>query len=508
MNFQNSYLSLGSSFYQQTLPIPVAAPHLLLWNASLASLLQLEDSVIDEHQKAQIFSGNQVEESSTPIALAYSGHQFGHFNPQLGDGRAHLLGELIDQNSQRVDVQLKGSGPTRFSRQGDGRCALKPALREFIMSEAMHALNVPTSRCLAVVATGETVYRETPQPGAIVTRVASSHLRVGTFQHFASRKDFDALEALLDFAIERHYPDIATLQTDRAGKASAFIEAVGERQITLICHWLRVGFIHGVMNTDNTAISGETIDFGPCAMMGDYHPGTVYSSIDSQGRYAFGNQINIAIWNMARLAESLLPFLDDEQQTAIAKAESVIKQLVADITLAYKSMLGNKLGFDFKDDNDWLLIETLLNQMQAQELDYTLTFAELTQFIETGEISSQLATSLKAWLPTWLQRLGIEETTTDSDISALIKKHKPLTDALANMQNANPLVIPRNHHVERILALYQEAMLTGEKQEEAADELSQFLQVLRSPYAITEHTTKYQDAAQDKDQGYRTFCGT
>ncbi|TLU64606.1 YdiU family protein [Thalassotalea litorea] len=517
MEFQNSYLNLGKNFYQQILPTPVENPQLLLWNQQLAKTLQLSGALNDDHDRAQILSGNRIHDSSTPIALAYSGHQFGHFNPQLGDGRAHLLGELFDLNKRRFDIQLKGSGATRFSRQGDGRCALKPALRELIMSEALHALNIPSSRCLAVVSTGETVYRDLPQPGAIVTRVAQSHLRVGTFQHFGSRGDTESLKKLLDYAINRHYPEI-DVNADEAQKALEFLSAVSNRQITLVCHWLRVGFIHGVMNTDNTTISGETIDYGPCAMMGDYHPGTVFSSIDAQGRYAYGNQINIAIWNMARLAESLLPLLAPEQDAAISKAETVIKQLVTDFTKAYRVMLANKLGFAYSDESDWHLIETFLGLMQSNELDYTQTFLALTQMLNGNRLTEETATILKSWLPDWLQRLGIsgsvDEITTKAEnhqqsaTSIPHEKTDNVTDAITRMQHANPAVIPRNHHVEDILERYQQALLSGKGKQQAQTQLEQFLSVLRTPYCETELTAQFQDAAKDKDKGYRTFCGT
>ncbi|WP_394173778.1 protein adenylyltransferase SelO [Thalassotalea litorea] len=509
MKFLNSYLQLGKDFYQTILPTPVENPQLLLWNSPLADALQLNDTFADAHHKALIFSGNLIPDSATPIALAYSGHQFGHFNPQLGDGRAHLIGELFDRDQHRVDVQLKGSGATRFSRQGDGRCALKPALREFIMSEAMHSLNIPTSRCLAVVSTGETVYRDMPQPGAIVTRVANSHLRVGTFQHFASRGDTKSLTKLLNYAIERHYPQINS-SSEESEKALKFLQAASKRQITLVCHWLRVGFIHGVMNTDNTTISGETIDYGPCAMMGDYHPGTVYSSIDSQGRYAYGNQINIAIWNMARLAESLLPLLAPEQAEAIAKAEVVINNLVSDFSHAYRVMLGNKLGLEYAGESDWPLIENLLNLMQTHEMDYTQTFCTLTRYVAGLETDITCMDNLGSWLPQWLQRLGLENAAMPDATAAQNETGKgiALAEVLTRMESANPVVIPRNHHVEAVIERYQHALITGNEQQQAEKLLQQFLSVLRTPYQQCKDTESFQDVAADKDKGYRTFCGT
>ncbi len=296
VKLENTYQQLGTPFYQKIEPIPVIHPVLFLWNTPLAKQLTLPDNV--ESNAARLFSGNQLLEGSVPIALAYAGHQFGGFSPQLGDGRAHLLGEVLMADNRRLDIQLKGSGQTKYSRRGDGRCAIKPAIREYIMSEAMYALGVPTTRTLAVVTTGEDLYRGLSEPGAIVTRVAQSHIRVGTFQYFAAQGETDSLAKLLDYAIERHYPDIDLTDEHRA---LVFLDAVIDKQIETIVHWMRVGFIHGVMNTDNVTISGETIDYGPCAMLGIYHPETVFSSIDTNGRYCFGNQPSIMQWNMARL---------------------------------------------------------------------------------------------------------------------------------------------------------------------------------------------------------------
>lgn len=365
MKFNNTYIKLAPVFYQRVLPTPVAQPALLLWNDALAEQLAITDSFSqDPVLLAQYFSGNQLPSGAESIALAYSGHQFGHFNPQLGDGRAHLIGEITDQNGKQWDIQLKGSGPTPFSRQGDGRCAIGPAVREYIMSEAMFALGVPTSRCLAVVASGELVHRGYAKPGAIVTRVAASHIRVGTFQYFASQGNLEALHDLTQYAISRHYP---TITASGAERVIAFLEQVIAKQITLITAWLRVGFIHGVMNTDNTAISGETIDFGPCAMMGAYHPGTVFSSIDRKGRYAFANQAPIAQWNMARLAETLLPLIDSDQDAAVAKVEPLIIAMSTQFQHAFNTMMAAKLGFVRASDDVDTLSSELLDLMQTHQ---------------------------------------------------------------------------------------------------------------------------------------------
>ena len=475
LRFSNSYSALGGAFYQRVLPTPVADPKVLLWNRSLADSLKLSAKLqSDATLQAQIFSGNQLPAGTESLALAYSGHQFGHLNPQLGDGRAHLLGELLDKDNCRVDVQLKGSGPTPYSRQGDGRCALGPALREYIMSEAMYFLGVPTSRCLAVVATGESVYRDAVKPGAIVTRIAASHIRVGTFQYFAIRDDVKSLAALLDFSIERHFADIDLNADD---KALQFLDAVMQRQITLIVEWMRVGFIHGVMNTDNTAISGETIDFGPCAMLGAYHPATVYSSIDTQGRYAFGNQANIAIWNLIRLAECLLPLINNEKKLAIAVIEPLLKDYSERFEQAYFAMMAAKLGISDVTDEIRSLIERLLKSMQTDALDYTQTFLDLGQ---TMAGANPLSENYNEWIAQWRSHLN--------DNSAAL------------MQANNPIVIPRNHYVEAVLTACE---TTG-----STEAINDFLEVLRSPYQELPNSHHYQDPAEDFDSSYQTFCGT
>jgi uncharacterized protein YdiU (UPF0061 family) len=503
LKLSNQYYELGKSFYHETFPSPVSEPELLLWNAPLACTLGLSFSVEDDNELlGQYFSGNQLIKGSKPIAQAYSGHQFGHFNPQLGDGRAHLLGDITDEQGNRWDLQLKGSGTSYFSRSGDGRCALGPALREFVMSEAMFSLGVPTTRCLAVVATGDAVYRERPYPGAVVTRIASSHIRVGTFQFFAARKDIESLKQLTRFAIERHFPEIksATQQADSSTEAQLssqnildFFAAVLDKQVALVVSWLRVGFIHGVMNTDNTAISGETIDYGPCAMMNHYHPDTVFSSIDRNARYAFGNQSKIIQWNMARLADCLLPLVDEDEDAALAKITPLLQQFANDLQYRYFEMMVNKLGIAELTEGDIELVNDLLTIMQEKQLDYTQTFVTLAEdlsqkavdtLIDSAENSdTQEKDQWQLWLTLWYKRIS-------DNVNA----------AKALMNKTNPLVIPRNHHVERILAISQE---NGD-----LSALHEFLAVLQQPYNNLADTKVYQDTPSDGDENYHTFCGT
>ena len=484
MSFSNSYLSLGNVFYQTIRPEPVRDPKLFLWNNGLAEELGLPDKLdLSEDNRAQLFAGNNLLPGLESIALAYAGHQFGNFVPQLGDGRAHLLGETRDRLGELRDIQLKGSGQTSFSRSGDGRCALGPAIREFVMSEAMYALGVPSSRSLAVVTTGEVVFRETSQPGAVVTRVASSHLRVGSFEYFAVRENHEAMRTLADYAIGRHYPEIESNDPERF---LLLLEKVIQRQIELVTEWLRVGFIHGVMNTDNTTISGETIDFGPCAMMGIYHPETVFSSIDRQGRYAYGNQPIIAQWNMARFAETLLPLIDSDQQRAIDAASSLIADFSGQFKQSYLQMMANKLGLsESSPQNDELILD-LLSRMEQQQLDYTITFERLNHSLSSKSIELTVAEELGDWYLKWRQRLEILPDTT--------------TDIQERMSQANPLVIPRNHHMEKVIRTCIES---GE-----ANAAEEFIEVLSSPYTKTDKTWLFQDAPEDADEGYQTFCGT
>jgi uncharacterized protein YdiU (UPF0061 family) len=484
MNFSNSYAHLDEVFYEKTRPTPVQDPHLFLWNPSLAEELMISDELKhDPVAQAQAFSGNQLIPGSEPIATAYAGHQFGHFVPQLGDGRAHLLGEVLDQSGKGWDIQLKGSGRTSFSRGGDGRCALGPAVREFIMSEAMKALGVPTTRSLAVVTTGETVFREMPLIGAVVTRVASSHLRIGTFQFFAARGDQQALKTLYNYTIERHYPE---LQEEGENRYLQFLDKVIERQIHLVVDWMRVGFIHGVMNTDNTSLSGETIDYGPCAMMGIYDPRTVYSSIDTMGRYAFGNQPEILQWNIARFAECLLPLINGDSNKAVDQVGSVIAEFPGRFEKEYMKMMGKKLGLTSFKQEDKKLIVSVLNRLMDRRLDYTITFDLLTRSLTSEAAASQLNNELGECFDLWKKRLNGQHSVSQ-EVQDLMRKH-------------NPVVIPRNHHVEEVI---QECEQTG-----STGLAEQFLKVLRSPYKELAQTSGYQDPPSDGDKDYQTFCGT
>src|SRR6266513_3477731 len=372
--FQNTYAALTANFFARVAPTPVAAPRLIKLNRPLALQLGLDPDVLDSPEGAEILAGKSVPDGADPIAMAYAGHQFGHFVPQLGDGRAILLGEVIDADGVRRDIQLKGSGPTPFSRRGDGRAALGPVLREYIVSEAMAALGIPTTRSLAAVVTGENVMRETPLPGAVLTRVASSHIRVGTFQYFAARNDTEGVRRLADHVIGRHYPQAAN--ADRP--YHALLEAVIARQADLLARWLLVGFIHGVMNTDNTSISGETIDYGPCAFMDHYNPAQVFSSIDEMGRYAYANQPRIALWNLTRLAECLLRLFSDDQDKAIEQAQLGLGDFAEVFNAAYQAGLRRKLGLFTARESDQALAQDLLDAMAKNQADFTLTFRKLS----------------------------------------------------------------------------------------------------------------------------------
>ena len=406
--FDNSYARLPERFAAHLPPTPVSAPKLIRVNAALAERLGLDPVSLGSRAGVEILAGNRIAAGSEPIAMAYAGHQFGGFTPQLGDGRAILLGEVVDRDGVRRDIHLKGSGPTPFSRNGDGRAALGPVLREYIVSEAMHALGVPTTRSLAAVATGEWVFREAALPGAVLTRVASSHIRVGTFQYFAVRKDIDGLRTLADYVIDRLYPEVAQAEY----RYAALLEAVIGRQARLVAQWMMIGFIHGVMNTDNCSIAGETIDYGPCAFMDAYHPGTVYSAIDRQGRYAFANQPRLAQWNLARLAETLLPILADTEETSLALAQKAIDSFGSEFDSAYKTGLLRKIGIAQERDGDLDLVHDLLGSMAANEADYTLTFRALCDAAIGPDGDADVRGLFKdpdaydAWAQTWRERLA------------------------------------------------------------------------------------------------------
>lgn len=486
IRFDNSYARLPEHFSAAVLPTPVAAPLLIAFNHELAQELGLDLSGVDDARLAAIFSGNVVPAGAEPLAMAYAGHQFGNFVPQLGDGRAILLGEVIDTNGKRRDIQLKGSGPTRFSRRGDGRAALGPVLREYIVSEAMHALGIPATRALAAVATGERVQRETGLPGGVVTRVAASHIRVGTFQYFAAREDTDAIKALCDYVIERHYPEVRA----EPKPYLALLQAIAARQRELICRWMMVGFIHGVMNTDNVAISGETIDFGPCAFMDEYNPNKVFSSIDAQGRYAYNNQPGIAQWNIARLAECLLPLLDDDADKAVEEANAVLAEFAEAFPKLWLSGMREKLGLTTQDDADSQLVQDLLALMHRSEVDYTLTFRRLCDAADgNAEPFRGMFIDLAGadeWLARWRQRAWQEATTESARAQA--------------MRAVNPAVIPRNHRIEEVIAA---AVEDGD-----LEPFHAMLKATARPYEELPEFAVYAQAPMGHERVFRTFCGT
>jgi serine/tyrosine/threonine adenylyltransferase len=486
--FQNSYAALPANFFARVVPTPVAAPRLIKLNRPLAVHLGLDPDLLSSPEGAEILAGKRVPDGADPIAMAYAGHQFGQFVPQLGDGRAILLGEVIDKDGIRRDIQLKGSGPTPFSRRGDGRAALGPVLREYIVSEAMAALGIPTTRSLAAVMTGESVLRETPLPGAVLTRVAASHIRVGTFQYFAARSDTEGVRRLADHVISRHYPQAAN--ADRP--YHALLEGVIARQAELVARWLLVGFIHGVMNTDNTSISGETIDYGPCAFMDHYDPAKVFSSIDEMGRYAYANQPRIALWNLTRLAECLLPLLSEVQDKAIEQAQSALGDFVEKFDTAYQAGLQSKLGLFTARADDRTLAQDLLDAMAKNQADFTLTFRRLSDAAldaaEDRRVRELFAdpAGYDEWAARWRQRIGEE----------------PQAPAMrqAAMRAVNPAFIPRNHRIEAVI----EAAVSR-------DDFALFeelLTVLSKPYADQPAFAGYADAPEPHQRVLQTFCGT
>jgi serine/tyrosine/threonine adenylyltransferase len=486
--FQNSYARLPDRFFARVAPTPVAAPRLIRVNAPLASELGIDAEWLASDEGVAVLAGNHVPETSTPIATAYAGHQFGGFVPQLGDGRAILLGEVIDRGGARRDVQLKGAGQTPFSRMGDGRAALGPVLREYLVSEAMHALGIPTTRALAAVTTGERVIRETMLPGAVLTRVASSHIRVGTFQFFASRRDMEGVRALADHVIARHYPDAADAERPHL----ALLEAVIAAQAELVARWLLVGFVHGVMNTDNTSVAGETIDYGPCAFLDEYDPGAVFSAIDAHGRYAYGNQPGIAQWNLTRLAECLLPLLGDDDGDATAGAVRALESFAPTFERAYQDGLRRKLGLTTEREGDAALAEELLRAMAANGADFTLTFRGLCE-AAAGEAADAGVRSLfadpaayDAWAPRWRQRL------TDEPGDAAARREAMLA--------VNPAFIPRNHRVE--------AVIRAAVDRDDFAPFEELLAVLALPYDAQPAFARYMEPPAPHERVLRTFCGT
>lgn len=484
-HFDNSYARLPDRFYASVYPEPVEGPKLLKFNEKLAGELGIEVDLSDPDRLAATLAGNVVPQGATPLAMAYAGHQFGNFVPQLGDGRAILLGEVIDEHGMRRDIQLKGAGPTPFSRRGDGRAALGPVLREYVVSEAMAALGIPATRALAAVATGEQVYRETVEQGAVFVRVAASHVRVGTFQFFAARGDNDGIKALADYVIDRHYPELKTAEN----RYAALLQAVAFRQAELIARWLGVGFVHGVMNTDNMTISGETIDFGPCAFLDEYHQMKVFSSIDHGGRYAYRNQPGIGQWNIARLAECLLPVIDEDQDKAVDVANAVLKEFGERFQTAWIADFRAKLGLRTKADGDGELVQNLLSVMQEAEADFTLVFRGLADAAEGADerFLAQFSDPEKAveWLKSWRGRLA-QESEADAGRAD-------------TMRAVNPAVIPRNHRIQEAISAANYGDLSF---------FERLLQALEKPYEERPEFAGYMTPPTPDERVTRTFCGT
>ncbi|MGX9706810.1 protein adenylyltransferase SelO [Laceyella tengchongensis] len=478
-NFDNSYARLPQSFFTLHEPTPVRSPKLVILNERLATSLGLDIEALQSEDGVAVLAGNRIPKGALPLAQAYAGHQFGHFT-MLGDGRALLLGEQITPVGERVDIQLKGAGKTPYSRGGDGRAALGPMLREYIISEAMHGLGIPTTRSLAVVTTGESVFRETELPGAILTRVASSHLRVGTFEYVSNFCTPEELRSLADYALQRHFPDIGEVEN----RYLSLLREVTKRQAALIAKWQLVGFVHGVMNTDNMTISGETIDYGPCAFMDTYDPATVFSSIDLQGRYAYGNQPHMAAWNLARFAESLLPILHDNPAEAVELAQEAVSGFAKQYHYYWLHGMRAKLGLFNEETEDLTLIKGLLNLMQKHRADYTNTFRALT-FDETEDTALFRSQEFAQWREQWHNRLT--------------RQPEPKTASHQLMRNNNPALIPRNHRVEEAL----EAAVNGDN-----SVMNQLLKALSNPFAHSPEQADYCTLPPKSSQPYRTYCGT
>ena len=490
VNFDNSYKKLPERFYQSIEPSPVANPRLIKFNYLLADELNIISIGIPEKNIADYFSGNQILNGSEPLAQAYAGHQFGHFVPQLGDGRAILLGEVLDKNSSRKDIQLKGSGPTKFSRRGDGRAWLGPVLREYLISETMHSLGIPTTRALCAVSTGENIYRTEPLPGAILTRVASSHIRVGTFEYFSGLGDTEALEILLNYVIDREYPELKISNN----KALGLLKKVASAQAQLIAKWLSVGFVHGVMNTDNTSIAGETIDYGPCAFMDTYDPDTVFSSIDHYGRYSYKNQSEIGLWNLSCLAGCLLGFIDTNRDRAISACQEVFDGYKKTFKENHQKIFLQKIGI-FEASNqqeDWQIVQEFLDFLKKYRGDFTLSFRNLSSLVADDNCDQFLAgfddgavrnAEFKTWLKKWRSKT----------------QSQSLLDLKDRMNTINPAFIPRNHHVERMIDHARQGDYSY---------FEDLLACLQNPYNAQAEYQKFYEAPPDKNTPYVTFCGT
>jgi uncharacterized protein YdiU (UPF0061 family) len=478
-NFKNTYVNLPDIILTRISPVPVKEPSIVIFNEELSKELGLDFTSLNKNSIAELFCGNVLPEGSDPIAQAYAGHQFGQFTI-LGDGRAIVLGEHVKPNNNKVDIQYKGSGQTPYSRGADGRAALGPMLREYVMSEAMHALGIPTTRSLSVVKTGEYIFRENPLPGAILTRIASSHIRVGTFQYLASRGDVAALRDLVKYSINRHYPNL----NNEENLSIALLNVVMAKQIDLIVNWMRVGFIHGVMNTDNMTISGETIDYGPCAFMDQYDEKTCFSSIDFQGRYSYGNQPSIAQWNLARFAETLLPLIHEDQDKAVNLASEIINNFKEIYEKKWLKMMRSKLGLFDEEKQDVTLIRGLLTWMQTNKVDFTNTFCHLMNKDFKNNIYQN--NDFKNWHKEWEKRLEKSKRTEEEVINL--------------MQTVNPVVIPRNYKMEEAL-----------QQVETKDDMYKitvFLKFLQKPYMLQEGINIYQLPPGPGHEEYKTFCGT
>lgn len=486
LGLQHSYTALPERFFARVAPTPVPDPKLVALNATLARQLGL-DPDIPAAEAAALFGGNLLPEDSDPIAMAYAGHQFGGFVPSLGDGRAILLGEIRGPDGALHDIQLKGAGLTRFSRNGDGRAALGPMLREYLISEAMHALGIPTTRSLAVVTTGEQVYRERALPGAILTRVAASHVRVGTFQYFAARGDQDAIRTLLEYVIARHYPQAR----DAEVPALAALKSVAQRQAALIADWMLVGFIHGVMNTDNMAVSGETIDYGPCAFMDAYDPNTVFSSIDTRGRYAFGNQPAVAQWNLMRFAETLLPLIDPDLEKAAERATEALDSFIADFDARFLAGMRRKIGLSTAVDGDAELVRRLLAAMHQSQADFTITFRTLALAAADPAEEPQLrqlltgGSEVESWLHDWRTLLAGDPSTRE--------------ERVARMLSVSPAFIPRNHRVQAAL----DAAEGGDY-----GPFYKLLDVVQHPFEAQPGESEYAQPPSPSERVLQTFCGT
>lgn len=478
--WDHSYARLPEKFYSRQAPEPVRDPRTVVINTVLAESLGLDAGEVSRADAAAYFAGNRLPEGAEPIAQAYSGHQYGHFTT-LGDGRAILLGEHLTPSGERFDIQLKGSGRTPYSRGGDGRAALGSMLREYLISEAMHFLGIPTTRSLAVVTTGEMVFRQDVLPGAILTRVAASHIRVGTFQHFAARGDYEAVGVLLRYTLQRHFPRVAESEEP----ALALLRGVVERQAELLARWYSVGFIHGVMNTDNMALSGETIDYGPCAFMNAYDPETVYSSIDRHGRYAYGNQAMVAQWNLARFAETLLPLIDPREEQAVEQAEEILKQFGDSFQRHWRILMRAKLGLFGEEEGDPKLISSLLDWMRQNKADYTNTFCDLTE-MPLPDHPPYDQEDFRTWLDTWQKRLA-RQTETNEEVRRQMAVH-------------NPVIIPRNHRVE-------EALQAAEKEGDYG-KLERLQRALSRPFDADPEFREYRQPPAKGEDVTATFCGT